>query len=47
MTIKIFSGKIRIIEPDGKISPYEKFIITRNPDKSKTDLFNISIGIGF
>ena len=36
MIIKIFTGKIRIIEPDGKISPYEKFIITRNPDKSKT-----------
>ena len=36
MSIKIFTGRVRIIEPNGDISPYEKFIITRNPDKTKT-----------
>ena len=36
MTIKIFTGKIRITEPDGKISPYETFTITFNPDETKT-----------
>jgi hypothetical protein len=34
--IKILSGKIRITEPDGKISPYERFIVTLNPDGSRT-----------
>ena len=33
---KILSGKIRITEPDGKTSPYERFIITLNPDGSRT-----------
>jgi hypothetical protein len=34
--IKIFSGKIRIIEPDGLVSPYERFVVTINPDGSRT-----------
>jgi len=33
---KIISGKIRITEPNGKISPYERFIITINPDGTRT-----------
>jgi hypothetical protein len=34
--IKIFAGKIRITEPDGLVSPYERFIVTVNPDGSRT-----------
>ena len=33
---KIISGKIRITEPDGKTSPYEHFIVTINPDGTRT-----------
>jgi hypothetical protein len=33
---KIMSGKIIIQEPTGDISPYENFIITVNPDQTKT-----------
>ncbi len=33
---KIVSGKIRITEPDGAASPYEQFIVTLNPDGSRT-----------
>ncbi|MBP02299.1 MAG: hypothetical protein CMM25_05780 [Rhodospirillaceae bacterium] len=33
---KIMSGKIKIQEPNGEVSPYENFIITVNPDQTKT-----------
>jgi hypothetical protein len=33
---KIISGKINLTEPDGKTSPYERFIVTINPDGSRT-----------
>lgn len=33
--IKIFAGKIRITEPDGLVSPYERFVVTINPDGSR------------
>ena len=35
MSVKVFSGNINIIEANGNISPYEKFIITFNPDGTK------------
>ena len=35
MSIKIFSGDIKITETSGKVSSYEKFIITFNPDGTK------------
>ena len=33
---KILSGKIKITEPDGSTSPFERFIVTLNPDGSRT-----------
>ena len=35
MSVKVFSGNMNIIEANGNISPYEKFIITFNPDGTK------------
>ena len=36
MSFIIYEGKITIKEPDGKISEYESFIVTKNPDGSRT-----------
>lgn len=33
---KIISGRIQLTEPDGTTSPYERFIVTINPDGSRT-----------
>ncbi|HTI67852.1 MAG TPA: hypothetical protein VL460_09960 [Caulobacteraceae bacterium] len=33
---KLFSGRIEIVEPDGRVSPYERFAITLNPDGGRT-----------
>ena len=33
---KLFAGRIEIVEPDGRVSPYERFTITLNPDRSRT-----------
>jgi hypothetical protein len=33
---KLFSGRIEIVQPDGEVSPYERFVITQNPDGSRT-----------
>ena len=35
MSVRIFSGNIDINEANGNVSPYEKFIITFNPDGTK------------
>mgnify|MGYP001231607301 CR=1 FL=1 len=35
MSVRIFSGNININEANGNVSPYEKFIITFNPDGTK------------
>ena len=34
--IKTYAGKIQITEPDGLLSPYERFLVTINPDGSRT-----------
>src|SRR4051812_11429418 len=33
---KLFSGRIEIVEPNGRVGPYERFTITLNPDGSRT-----------
>ncbi|MDX2145739.1 MAG: hypothetical protein SFV19_20465 [Rhodospirillaceae bacterium] len=36
MTIEIFTGRIDLTEPDGRRFDYERFILTANPDGSRT-----------
>ncbi|MBM3503140.1 MAG: hypothetical protein FJX65_04625 [Alphaproteobacteria bacterium] len=36
MSFSVFSGSLQLTEPDGRTTGYERFLITHNPDGSRT-----------